>query len=122
MNTLRDNSITLSVVNDGDRFYAEDTNASMANTTMIRLSAVGASAGSNVGFRTAGDNHLKVDASSPVKVEVLSNYEHDFYVDVAWETGGIAFDLDYFASNLSEWKPLALFNKLVFSAGNYGKF
>lgn len=70
-----------------------------------------------MGFLPNGDTQ-KVDAYSPINVTFESSFQHDSYVALAWESGGLAFDLTYFTDvAYYERSVVTLFNRLMYSWG-----
>ena len=56
-----------------------------------------------------------VDAYTPVYNSISNSNAHTNYVELAWNTGGIAFNLDFYLSTANYVKNSAIFNKIMFS-------
>ena len=112
---LGEDGFILSVFTDADYFYR----AGSTNTRMVATAVVSES---YVGFRTTGNVEQFIDSYSPVTVSTRSSNQHNNYVDLAWKTGGLAFDLTYFTSSTDNLlRTLRLFQSLMYSWGTYGK-
>ena len=113
---LGENGFILSVVTDADYFYR-------VGSTITRMVATAVVSESYVGFRTRGNIQQFIDAYSPVTVSTRSSNQHNSYVELAWKTGGLAFDLAYFtSSNTNRLRTVRLFQRLMYSWGTYGKY
>ena len=70
-----------------------------------------------IGFANWVDLSDEIDVISPISLNTLDSNAHTNYVELAWETGGIAFDL-YFCRYSKYYSRLsAAYNKLMFSWG-----
>ena len=113
LNKLGDEGFILSVVTDADYFYR-------SGSTSTRMVATAVVSKSYVGFRNSFQQFI--DAYSPVTVRKRSTSQHNSYVDLAWKTGGVAFDLAFFtASSSNRRRTSGTFQKLMYSWGIYGK-
>ena len=70
-----------------------------------------------VGFSNWFDLTDQIDATSPISVNILSSNTYTNYVELAWETGGIAFDLYFCKYSHYYSRVSATYNKLMFSWG-----
>ena len=70
-----------------------------------------------IGFANWIDPSDKIDAISPISLNILDSNAYANYVELAWETGGIAFNL-YFCKYSQYYSRLsATYNKLMYSWG-----
>ena len=73
-----------------------------------------------VGYGYTGTTRSIIDAISPIQSDISNNNTHDNYVDVAWQTGGVAFNLDYYRSSYYYSSIRNTFKKLMYIWGNPG--
>ena len=68
-----------------------------------------------IGFSVSSSQSDTVSAYSPADYQLRYSSIHESYVELAWSSGGIAFDINYYAfSSLSE-RNSAIFNTIMFS-------
>ena len=72
-----------------------------------------------VGFGNTGSNSSILDAVSPAVYNVSNNITDDDYVDLAWKTGGVAFNIDLLPNSQD---ALSHFTTLVFIWGDTSEF
>ena len=116
LKSLNETRIVLSVITSADHFR-------YYNSTYVYLMASIKMSGTMIGFANDNDVSDEIDAISPISLNTLDSNAHTNYVELAWETGGIAFDI-FFCENSKYYHRLsATFNKLMFSWGiiPYGK-
>ena len=69
------------------------------------------------GFGSRDSLTEDIDAISPVNLYTLNSNAEENYVELAWETGGVAFDLYVYKYTQYYTRSSAIFNKLMFSWG-----
>ena len=110
--SLVDNRIILTTVSDTSYFYKPSSS--------IRLQAATLVADSQIGFMVTTEQN--VDVFSPMDLSIQYSSQHIDYVELAWLTGGIAFDLSYFTDSNDNLKTVVTsFNTLMFSWGTFRK-
>ena len=72
-----------------------------------------------VGFGNTGSNTSILDAVSPVSYNVSNSLIDRDYVDLAWKTGGVAFNIDLLSTSLS---ALTHFTTLMYIWGDPGGY
>ena len=68
-----------------------------------------------IGFGNNVNNDTQIDSYSPSTYTIQSSNGHENYIDAAWETGGVAFDLGFYKSSSYYQRTSAVFNRLLFS-------
>ena len=85
----------------------------------VRLQAATLESDSLIGFMVTSEQNI--DVYSPMELTIRYSSQHRDYVALAWQTGGLAFDLAYFTnSNYNLKSVVTSFNTLMFSWGSYG--
>ena len=73
-----------------------------------------------IGFTTSSSG---VEVYTPAHASGTTSDEYVNYIEVAWGTGGVAFNLDYYTSTIYYSTNSDIFNTVMFSYGNsVGKF
>ena len=111
LNQLTQYGIILSVVTNADDFYFLQNGARTYFLAGIEIS------NTRIGFANTSDSSEIIDAVSPILTLEVNSNTHTNYVDLAWETGGVAFDLGYYSYSSLRARTSAVFNKLMFSWG-----
>lgn len=70
-----------------------------------------------IGFGSWDSLTEDIDAISPVNLNTLNSNAEENYVELAWETGGVAFDMYFYDDSQYDTRSSAVFNKLMFSWG-----
>ena len=111
LQSLEDNGIILTAVTDAAYFYKPSSTS--------KLNAAALVSDSQIGFMVTSEQN--VNAYSPMDLTIRSSSLYRDYVDLAWKTGGVAFDLTYFTNNYNNLKSVVTsFNTLMFSWGTFG--
>ena len=111
LNRLDDAGIILSVATTADDFYyvIDSTNTYVYASIEISNTVIG--------FGSSDSLTEDIDAISPVNLYTLNSNSEENYVKLAWETGGVAFDLYFYEDTQYYTRISAVFNKLMFSWG-----
>ena len=100
---------------DADSFYF------LSSTVDYLLAGVLLSQ-SLIGFGDNINNDTQIDSYSPSAYTIHDSNAHENYIEVAWQTGGVAFDLSYYSGSSYYRETSAVFNKLLFSYGTSSNF
>ena len=112
LSSLRTNGIILSVITNAGTFYTNQSSP-LSLLAAVRVSDT------IVGFGNTGSNSSILDAVSPAVYNVSNNITDDDYVDLAWKTGGVAFNIDLLPNSQD---ALSHFTTLVFIWGDTSEF
>ena len=109
------NGIILSAVTKADDFstYGADSSTLLAGVEISNIL---------IGFgQLSGESATNINAFSPSRNVTTDTNAHTNYVDLAWLSGGVAFDLSAYRSS-KYVQTSTVFNKLLFSYGTTSNF
>ena len=96
---------------------ASDYTSYINSFDLIYLEAVTRYENTLIGFTTSSTG---VEVYSPAYVSGTTSDEYVNYIEVAWGTGGVAFNLDFYTSTSYYLSNSDIFNTMLFSYGNSG--
>ena len=67
-------------------------------------------------------NQTRIDTYSPSTFSISDNDVHTNYIELAWTTGGLAFDLSFFSGSSYYTETSSTFNALMFSYDSDSNF
>ena len=99
---------------------ASDYTSYINSLTVSYLEAVTLYGTTLIGFTTSSTG---VEVYTPAYASGTTSDEYVNYIEVAWSTGGVAFNLDYYKAASNYLSNSDIFNTLMFSYGDsVGKF
>ena len=108
---LGQNDIIFSIVSDAEDFYYKTSSFSSSY-----LEATAQYSNTIIGFESLDSSTpITVNAYSPAYYTLHNSNQHNNYVELAWSTGGVAYNLDFFKSSSYYAGNSFLFNTLIFS-------
>ena len=106
----------MSAVTDADDFYSYGTPSDTLQAG-VELSNI------LIGFgQLSGESATNINAFSPSRNVISDTNAHTNYIDLAWLSGGVAFDLSAYSGSSKYVQTSTLFNKLLFSYGTRSNF
>ncbi|KAI6654373.1 hypothetical protein LOD99_770 [Oopsacas minuta] len=107
---LESNEITFSIVSETEDFYYD-----LSSTQIEYLDAVVQYSNDMIGFIGSSSLPINVDAYNPAYLTIHDNAQHEDYVELAWSTDGVAYNIDFYRSSFYYDRNSAIFNTLMFS-------